>query len=78
MTLKVIIEPGEDRGFVTHVPALKGCWSQGKTRPEALTNIREAIELWLEAEQDKSEQPSVLLDVELVIVRWLPECPDSR
>ncbi len=68
MTLKVIIEPGEDRGFIAHVPALKGCWSQGNTRAEALTNIREAIAAWLEAEQDKSEQPSGPRDVELVTV----------
>ena len=54
MTLKVIIEPGEDRGFVAHVPALKGCWSQGNTRSEALANIREAIEAWLETERSKS------------------------
>jgi predicted RNase H-like HicB family nuclease len=68
MTLKVIIEPGEDRGFIAHVPALKGCWSQGNTRAETLANIREAIEAWLEAEQDKSEQPSGPLDVELITV----------
>ncbi|HEX4054656.1 MAG TPA: type II toxin-antitoxin system HicB family antitoxin [Tepidisphaeraceae bacterium] len=66
--MKVIIEPGEDRGFVAHVPALKGCWSQGITRAEALTNIREAIEAWLETEQDKTEQPGDSLDVELVTV----------
>jgi predicted RNase H-like HicB family nuclease len=53
MKLKVIIEPGEDSGFVAHVPALRGCWSQGKTREETLGNIREAIETWLEVEQDK-------------------------
>jgi predicted RNase H-like HicB family nuclease len=55
MTLKAIIVPGEDRGFVAYVPALKGCWSQGATREEARTNLREAIEAWLEVEQDKSE-----------------------
>ena len=58
MTLKVIIEPGEDRGCIAHVPALKGCWSQGNTRAETLANIREAIEAWLETEQDKSENPT--------------------
>ncbi|MGD0769640.1 MAG: type II toxin-antitoxin system HicB family antitoxin [Tepidisphaeraceae bacterium] len=68
MILKVIIEPGEDRGFVAHVPALKGCWSQGNTRAEALTNIREAIEAWLETEQDKSESPTSPADVELVTI----------
>jgi predicted RNase H-like HicB family nuclease len=68
MTLKVIIEPGEDHGFVAHVPALKGCWSQGATRPETLVNIREAIEAWLETEQDKSEISDTHLDIELVTV----------
>lgn len=48
MNLSVIIESGEDGYFVASVPALKGCWSQGKTRDEALRNIREAIELYLE------------------------------
>lgn len=48
MTLKVVLESGEDGYFVAHCPSLKSCWSQGKTREEALTNIREAIELYLE------------------------------
>lgn len=51
MNLKVLIERGEDGYFVASVPALKGCWSQGKTRDEALTNIREAIELYLEPDE---------------------------
>ena len=48
MNLKIVIEPGEDGYFVAHCPSLKSCWSQGKTREEALTNIREAIDLYLE------------------------------
>jgi predicted RNase H-like HicB family nuclease len=48
MNLRVIIEKGEDGFFVASVPVLKSCWSQGKTRDEALANIREAIELYLE------------------------------
>lgn len=48
MNVKVIIERGEDGYFVAHVPSLKGCWSQGKTREEALVNMREAIDLYLE------------------------------
>jgi predicted RNase H-like HicB family nuclease len=48
MNIKVIVEPGEDGYFVAHVPALKSCWSQGKTKEEALENIREAIDLYLE------------------------------
>ena len=50
MNVKVVIEQGEDGFFVAHVPALKSCWSQGKTRDEALANIREAIDLYLEPE----------------------------
>lgn len=48
MNVKILDEKGEDGYFVASVPSLKGCWSQGKTREEALTNIREAIELFLE------------------------------
>jgi predicted RNase H-like HicB family nuclease len=51
MNLKILIEKGEDDYFVASVPSLKGCWSQGKTREEALTNIREAIELYLEPDE---------------------------
>lgn len=49
MKYAVIVEPGEDGYFVVHCPALPGCWSQGKTRDEALANIKEAIELYLES-----------------------------
>ncbi len=48
MNLKIVLEPGEDGYFVAHCPSLKSCWSQGKTREEALQNIREAIDLYLE------------------------------
>ncbi len=50
MNIKVIVETGEDGYFVARVPALKGCWSQGKTREQAIENIREAIDLYLEPE----------------------------
>lgn len=68
MVLKVVIEPGEDGGFVAHVPALRGCWSQGRTRKAALVNIREAIAGWLEAEQDKTGRAEKKGRVELVRV----------
>ena len=48
MNLKVVIEHGEDGYFVAHCPSLKSCWSQGKTREEAVEKIRQAIELYLE------------------------------
>ena len=48
MTLQVIIERGDDGYFSARCPSLKSCWSQGRTRDEALRNIREAIGLYLE------------------------------
>ena len=48
MTLQVVIEQGEDGYFVALCPSLKSCWSQGRSREEALENIREAIDLYLE------------------------------
>ncbi len=54
MNIKVSIEKGEDGYFVASVPSLKGCWSQGRTREEALKNIREAIELYLEPDEIES------------------------
>jgi predicted RNase H-like HicB family nuclease len=59
MKLEVVIESGEDAGYVVHAPALRGCWSQGATREEALANIREAAEAWIEVEQDKAERGTV-------------------
>ena len=44
----VIITEDEDGFFTAEVPNLAGCVSQGKTRAEALTNIEEAISLWIE------------------------------
>jgi predicted RNase H-like HicB family nuclease len=48
MKIKVILEKGEDGFYSVRCPALRSCWSQGKTRDEALLNIREVIELYLE------------------------------
>ena len=50
MNLQIVLERGEDDYFVAHCPSLRSCWSQGKTRQEALDNIREAIALYLEPE----------------------------
>jgi len=53
MKMHVVIEKDESGYFVVEVPALPGCFSQGKTREEALTNIREAIEGWFEVMESK-------------------------
>ena len=60
MKLKVILEPSDDGGYTVYVPALPGCLSEGDTKEEALKNIREAIELYLEpVEDDMSFSPDV-------------------
>jgi predicted RNase H-like HicB family nuclease len=49
MKYRVLIEIDEDGVFIAEVPALPGCISQGKTRAEALTNIKEAIAVYLDS-----------------------------
>jgi len=49
MKYRVTIEQDEDGVFVAEVPSLPGCISQGATRIEAIKNIKEAIELYLES-----------------------------
>ena len=51
MQREVLIYPGEDGWLVVRCPSLPGCISQGKTEAEALANIKEAIELWIEEAQ---------------------------
>ena len=64
MKLHVMIERDETGYYVAEVPALPGCLSQGKTREEALANIKEAIEGWLEVMENKREfDPSALVEV---------------
>lgn len=45
----VIIEEGRESGYVAYVPALKGCVSRGATKEDALSNIKEAKEVYIEA-----------------------------
>ena len=54
MQINVVLEPSEDGGYTVFVPALPGCISEGDTREEALENIREAIELYLEPHLSKT------------------------
>jgi predicted RNase H-like HicB family nuclease len=55
MRYTVLLEGEEDGGYVVSVPALPGCVSQGDTRPEALANIREAMELYIEDCRDAGD-----------------------
>ena len=65
MTVRVLLYSGEDGYLVAECPELPGCASQGKTREDALTNIREAIEGWLDVE---TESGSTRRFVEIVDV----------
>jgi len=55
MTRRVLLYPGEDGYVVAEVPSLPGCVSQGKTRDEALANVREAISLHEEVLRERGE-----------------------
>jgi predicted RNase H-like HicB family nuclease len=52
MNLRVILEPSDEGGYTVYVPSLPGCISEGDTKEEALANIKEAIELYLEPVED--------------------------
>ncbi len=52
MKLRVVLERSEEGGFTVYAPSLPGCISEGDSREEALANIREAIELYLEPIDD--------------------------
>jgi predicted RNase H-like HicB family nuclease len=49
MKYTIIIEKGRESGYVAYAPALKGCVSQGKSKAETVKNIKEAIEVYIEA-----------------------------
>jgi predicted RNase H-like HicB family nuclease len=67
MTLTVTVTEGEDGYFVVRCPVLKSCWSQGRTREEALANIREAIDLYLEPDPETLARDSHTEVVELAL-----------
>ncbi len=55
MKLKVVLEPSPEGGYTAVVPALPGCISEGETSEEALANIQETIDLYLELVDDDSD-----------------------
>jgi predicted RNase H-like HicB family nuclease len=56
----IVLEEAEDGWIVAECPALPGCVSQGQDEKEALNNIKEAIQAWLWAEDQKA------------LVQWSP------
>ena len=52
MKLMIILEPSDEGGYTVYVPSLPGCISEGANKEEALANIKEAIDLYLEPVED--------------------------
>lgn len=70
MEYKIVLEPDqEDGGYVVHCPALPGCYSQGYTREEAIDNIREAIEAYIESLKIDNLPVPPAVDPEIASVR---------
>ena len=63
MKFLVKLEPSDEGGFTVWVPALRGCVSEGDSYDEAIANIREAIELYLEPiDEDELSSSTVRID----------------
>lgn len=69
MKYRIFIEKDEDDIFVAECPSLPGCVSQGKTRQEALDNIRDAIKGYLESLRKHNEPVPSSLEEEIVEVK---------
>jgi len=66
---QVVIYPGEDKYWVAECPSLPGCISQGKTKEEAIANIRDAIEGYVSVlEEDKLPIPPEHFETILIAV----------
>ena len=63
----VQIEPAEEGGFWSRVPALPGCFSQGETIEETISNTKEAIELYLEGEKDIPVESETTINVRIPV-----------
>jgi predicted RNase H-like HicB family nuclease len=64
-TFDVVVTEDEDGMFVAHVPALRGCVTQGRSKAEALEHVKEAISLWL---QDGDEPDTFVRSVSVASV----------
>lgn len=67
MRVKVVLEASDEGGYTVYVPSLPGCISEGETIEEALKNIQEAIELYLEPVEDElvMEENALVQEIEL-------------
>lgn len=71
MRFRVVLEPSDEGGYTVYVPSLPGCISEGDTVEDALANVQEALELYLEPVEDDRAVEMGLLVRELVLEGWL-------
>jgi len=65
---RIVIEKGEDFGYVVHCPAIPGCHSQGNTIEEAIENIKDAIRGCLSAlDEDLISEREELASIEIAV-----------
>ena len=64
----VIIEKGQDGYLIGTVPAVRGCFTQGKGIDDLLANVREALELCLEELGEEAEAPPEFLGIHKIVV----------
>ena len=68
MVYRIVIEKGEDFGYVVHCPAIPGCHSQGNTIEEAIENIKDAIRGCLSAlDEDLISEREELASIEIAV-----------
>jgi predicted RNase H-like HicB family nuclease len=65
MKINVILEPSEEGGYTVYVPSLPGCISEGDDRDDALKNIQEALELYLECDLLPEQEGMIVEEVVL-------------
>ncbi|MBU1077896.1 MAG: type II toxin-antitoxin system HicB family antitoxin [Spirochaetes bacterium] len=67
MKLKVVLQPSDEGGYTVFVPSLPGCISEGDSKEDALKNIREAIQLYIEDVDDEEIIEEEAIIEELVV-----------
>jgi predicted RNase H-like HicB family nuclease len=67
MTFKIILEPSRDGGYAVHVPALRGCHTQGESVKEALENAKDAIKTYLRTAEALAKQNGQVYEIEVAV-----------
>ncbi|PZV25427.1 MAG: type II toxin-antitoxin system HicB family antitoxin [Snowella sp.] len=67
MKIKAIIHPAEEGGYWAEVPALPGCITEGDSMDEAINNIQDAIQGWLEVANESQKVDSISKVIEIAV-----------